>query len=98
MARRSPGDGSIYQRKDGLWVAQHGGKYRYAKTKKEARTKLLDLLTKAEETKPKNITLNTLLDKYMEAAKPNLKPRSIKRYTQAIRIHVENSIGAKKLE
>src|SRR5829696_5877940 len=46
--RRSKGEGSIYRRKDGLWVAQykvqtHKGKktkYIYSKTKKEVAAKL----------------------------------------------------------
>jgi hypothetical protein len=49
MGRRSPGDGSLYQRQDGYWVAQYAGKYRYSKDKAAAKAKLLKLMTEQEE-------------------------------------------------
>jgi hypothetical protein len=33
VGRRNAGEGSLYQRKDGSWVAQSKGKYKYAKDK-----------------------------------------------------------------
>ncbi len=48
MARRMKGAGSVYERKDGYWVAQYKGQYRYTKTKKEAKRKLLELLKAGE--------------------------------------------------
>ena len=79
MRRRSPGEGSLYQRNDGLWVAQFQGTYRYAKDKKTAQSKLLGLMTHAEEVKPQNITVGTFMDQWFDFDKPNLKPSTIKR-------------------
>jgi site-specific recombinase XerC len=97
MARRSPGDESLYQRKDGLWVAQHNGQYRYSKDKEKARAKLHKLLTEAEEVKPQNITLGKYLDQWFDFAKPNLKPSTVKRYREAIEVHIRPNIGETEL-
>ncbi len=64
MGRRSPGDGSLYYRTDmQLWVAQYNGHYRYSKDKAIARAKLRKLLIEAEESKPENISVATLIDR-----------------------------------
>jgi integrase len=98
MSRRAAGDGSLYFREDKqLWVAQHHGVYRYSKDKDKARAKLNELLTKSEDTKPQNITVSTLLDQWLEFASPNLKPSSIKRYKETIRIYVKPALGSYKL-
>jgi len=70
----------VYQRKDGSWVGQYNGVYRYAKTEKEAKRKLRQLLQQADEIKPSNITVGTALDEYLQSVKQNLKPRTITRY------------------
>jgi integrase len=98
MARRSPGDGSLYQRKtDGLWVAQYQGEYRYSKDKATAKSKLRKLMTEAEEVRPKNITVGKYIDQWFEYAKPNLKPSTVKRYREAIEVHIRPSMGDTKL-
>ena len=97
MGRRGRGDGSVYQRKDGSWVAQFQGKYRYAQTEEAAKHKLYKMLTGAEESKPKTITVGKLLDEYISAAAVNLKPRTVKRYREAIEIHLKPSLGRVKL-
>ncbi len=98
MARRSPGDGSLYQRKtDGLWVAQYQGEYRYSKDKATAKSKLRKLMTDAEEVKPKNITVEKYIGQWFEYAKPNLKPSTIKRYREAIEVHIKPAFGSVKL-
>jgi integrase len=97
MGRRSAGEGSIYQRKDRSWVAQYKGKYKYAKTKNLAQQKLLELRTQTEAVKPKNITIEKHLDKYIEVVKTHLKPRTVKRYGQAIEAHLKPAFGKKKL-
>lgn len=50
MVRRMKGAGSVYERKDGYWTAQYQGQYRYAKTEKEAKKKLLDSSKLARST------------------------------------------------
>jgi integrase len=97
MVRRSPGDGSLYQRKDGLWVAQYQGEYRYSKDKATAKSKLRKLMTEADEVKPKNITVGKYIDQWFEFAKPNLKPSTIKRYNEAIEVHIKPAFGDAKL-
>lgn len=90
MGRRGRGDGSVYQRKDGSWVAQFQGKYRYGQTEDAAKQKLYKMLTGAEESKPKTITAGKPLDEYISAAAVNLKPRTVKRYREAIEIHLKH--------
>jgi integrase len=97
MGRRGRGDGSVYQRKDGSWVAQFQGKYRYGQTEDAAKQKLYKMLTGAEESKPKTITVAKLLDEYITAATPNLKPRTVKRYREAINLHLKPSLGKVKI-
>jgi integrase len=97
MSRRDPGTGSVYQRKDGSWVAQFDGKYRYAKTKQEAKKKLRHLLQQADEVKPSNITVGTVLADYLQSAKTNLKPRTVQRYQAIIENHLKPALGRVKL-
>jgi integrase len=97
MARRSPGEGSVYKRKDGYWVAQYGGKYCYAKTKKEAKRKLLELLKAGEDFKPENITVGLFMDRWLGFAKPSFKPATVKRYREAIEVHIKPALGDTKM-
>jgi integrase len=94
LGRRAAGDGSLYYRADkNLWVAQHNGVYRYSKDRAVAQEKLDELLSNAEATKPENITVSTLLDQWLAFATPNLKPASIKRYKEIIKIYLEAALG-----
>jgi integrase len=97
MARRSPGDGCLYQRKDRLWVAQYQGKYRYSKDKATAKSTLRTLMTEAEASLPENITVGKYIGQWFDYAKPNLKPTTIKRYSEAIEIHIKPAVGDAKL-
>ena len=53
MTRRKRGEVSCYQRKDGSWVAQFMGKYRYAKHEESAKRKLYAMLSSAEVDLPR---------------------------------------------
>lgn len=97
MARRVNGEGSIYQRQDGYWVAQYNGVYRYSKDEKVARRKLVQMMQTTEEATPKNIIVSKILDDYLAAATPNLKPRTVKRYSEAIQVHLRPALGKTKL-
>jgi integrase len=98
MTRRIRGEGSVYQRKDGYWVAQYEGHYRYAKTKKDAKKKLLELIKAGEVHKADNkTTVAAFMDRWMAFAEQNLKPATIKRYREAIEIYVKPNLGGKKL-
>jgi hypothetical protein len=98
MTRRSAGDGSLYYRADkDLWVAQHQGVYRSSKDKDKAQEKLDELLSNAGAVKPNNITVSTLLDQWLDFATPNLKPASVKKYEEIVRIYVKPALGHCKL-
>src|SRR5215217_2041372 len=98
MGRRHSGDGSIYKRKsDGLYVAQYKGKYRYSKDKATAKAKLLKLMTEAEESKPETITTAAFMDRWLTFAEQNLKPATVKRYREAIKIYINPCLGDRKL-
>jgi integrase len=96
-SRRPKGEGSVYQRKDGKWCAQLNGQYKYSTTEDGAKAKLYQMLAGVEESKPQNITVATLVDRWFEYAIPNLKPSTIKRYREAIHIYVKPSLGHHKL-
>jgi hypothetical protein len=81
--RRSKGEGSVYQRRDGKWCAQLNGTYKYAKTEEAAKARLYQMLAGVEESKPQNITVATLIDKWFDYQAPSLKPSTIKRYREA---------------
>ncbi len=93
MGRRGAGEGSVYRRKDGGWVAQYKGRCRYAKDKDTAKAKLYKMLTETEEVQPANITVGKTLDDYLDAAKANLKPRTVTRYSVAIEVHLKPAFG-----
>jgi site-specific recombinase XerD len=98
MTRRIRGEGSVYQRKDGYWVAQYKGRYCYAKTKKEAKKKLLKLIKAGETHQPaSHISVAVFMDRWLTFAEQNLKPATIKRFTEAIKIYIEPNLGDKKL-
>jgi integrase len=97
MGRRAKGDGSVYKRKDGSWVAHLNGTYRYARTEEAAKQKLYKLLAGAEESKPQNISVENHLRDYLKHAQTNLKPRTVKRYREAIEAHLIPALGKEKL-
>jgi integrase len=97
MGRRARGEGSVYQRKEGSWVAQLNGIYRYARDEETAKQKLYKLLAGAEEAKPENITVAKHFDDYLKHIQTNLKPRTVKRYRKAIDAHLRPAFGKQKL-
>jgi integrase len=97
MGRRAKGEGSVYQRRDGSWVAQFNGTYRYAQTEQAAKQKLYAMLAGAEAARPENISVAKHLDDYLQHAQTNLKPRTVKRYREAIDAHLKPSFGNCKL-
>jgi integrase len=98
MARRMKGAGSVYERKDGYWVAQYKGQYRYAKTERGAKKKLLELIKAGETRKPgSKTTVAAFMDRWITFAEQNLKPATVKRYREAIEIHIKPNLGSNKL-
>jgi len=78
-------------------VAQYRGKYRYAKDEESAKQKLYEMLAGAEESKPANVTVEVVLEEYLNASMPNLKPRTVTRYRLAIDAHLIPAFGRMKL-
>jgi integrase len=100
MGRRMRGEGSIYERKDGYWVAQYKGQYRYAKSRKEAKQKLLELLKQKDweiSTSNRGVKVADFMDRWLEFAEQNLKPATVKRYKEMTEIYVKPNLGTKRM-
>lgn len=106
-ARRGRGEGCIYQRPDGRWVAyvtvgyDETGKRRrkvvYGTTKREAADKLARLQQKrvnGDLDDSARMTVSTFLASWLEnAAKPRLRESTYATYEVAIRLHINPQIG-----
>lgn len=102
--RRSKGEGSVYKRKDGLWVARYEAagkrKYLYGKTKKIVTDKLrdrvnsgmLDLTPEAD-----TMLVGEYLDRWLLAVKDTVKERTWVRHEVDVRVHIRPSLGGIKL-
>ncbi len=108
--KNANGEGSVFQRKDGRWVAQyavpsHGTtKYRqfYGKTQKEA-------IHKREEARAREnaglvfeasrTTVGEYLDRWLiESVKDSVKPGTYDSYSDLVRRHVIPALGRTKLK
>jgi integrase len=108
--RRSPGDGALFQRGDGMWtgsveIPSADGKRRqkrvYAKDYKVAKAKLDELrgdiakgMIPVSSTTTVAVWLRYWCD---EIKKPHLRPNSYDWYDEAVRLHITPHIGNKKL-
>ena len=89
------GEGSIYQRADGMWVAKYRintdskPKYLYSTTEKGARQKLRDLKNTPEVvtvTSPQKATLADYVSHWLQTyKKPTIKPQTYDRLDSAAR-------------
>lgn len=104
--RRGHGEGAIFQRGDGQWVARvtlEGGKRKtfYAKTRKEAAEKL----KAAQRAKDDGLSLDTdkqtvglFLDKWLAASvKPSTRHKTYTSYESLCRTAIVPRIGTRKL-
>jgi integrase len=107
-SRRSPrGEGSIYQRADGRWVAQvpiEGGKRKllYRKTEKEAMSALRKAMNEQEQgtlaTGPQQ-TLKAYLTHWLEEVhKPTIRLNSYIKYQKLINSYIIPSLGNVRLQ
>ena len=106
MARkRGQNEGSIYKRKDGLWVAQVTiqGKHisKYFKLQSEAskwlhntRTQIQDGLTFAGA----NTTLETFLEEWLKGYAQSVRSKTYFQYVQIVRQHIVPSLGIIKIK
>ena len=102
--RRSNGEGSILQRKDGLWQAalQVNGQRitRYGKTRTEAASKLRELQLAPSPRKQVTWyrgTLNDLLDQWLVTKAPNVKPRTLSDYQETCDRYLRPQLGKQAL-
>lgn len=106
VPRRSPGEGSITQRKDGRWQAalQVEGKRRtiYGRTRREVVQKLEALRRQAVALgalpDPGRRTVSDLLMAWLEAVTPSLKPRTLHDYRAVCEGHIRPAMGRVLLE
>ena len=107
MSKRANGEGTVYQRKDGRWVASiilENGKRKsvYCKTQQEA----IKLARKANNDKDQGMlistedqTLSTFLTTWLQdTAQPRLRDRTYLRYRELIELHVLPMLGKVKLQ
>jgi integrase len=101
-SKRGNGEGSIYQRKDGRWVGQvtrddAPAKYYYGKTRDEVSTKLVKALNDQQDGLPlvgERQTVGQYLAWWLETSKgARLRPRTLERYEQLIRLHIVPHVG-----
>ena len=101
MSRRSSGEGTIVQRKDGLYQAslQVEGKRRtvYAKTRQEVVIKLDELKRQAirlgalPDAGLRNV--NDLMDSFLETIAPRVRPSTLSTYKQQCNKHIRPALG-----
>jgi integrase len=108
--RRTPGDGSLYKRSDGLWVGAidvttaDGKRRRKTVSSKNRNTVLVKLrelraqIDAGQVATTPSTTLSRWLDNWLEnVIGPHIRPMTYKSYEQVIRLHIKPHIGAKRL-
>lgn len=103
--RRSAGEGTIVQRKDGLWVAglRAAGKryWSYGKTRKEVAEKLQALRQQQSHgtlIDTSRATMADFLNQWLESARLTCKPSTVHGYDLVVRCHLVPTIGTVKLQ
>jgi integrase len=111
MARkRNAGEGSIFQRSDGRWCGQldlgwEGGrrrrKYIYGATAQEVQDQLLkdraDLAAGLPVAVDKQ-TVEQFLNRWLEAVRPSVRPRTFQSYEILVRNHIVPELGRFRLD
>lgn len=110
-ARRLKGDGTLYQRTDGLWVAAidlgygpDGKRKRWtgaSRTKEGALAKLREARVEHASTgsvTSKTVTVGDWLDEWLrDVAKPNVRPKTYVDYERCVRLHLKPRLGREKI-
>src|SRR3989442_954947 len=97
--------GSVYQRKDGYWVAAGSlgsrRSVKYAPTRKAAQEKLTQLVGEGKAGLLRPTTKQTLagfLDEWLEAVGADLKPKTLAGYRQDCANHITPLLGHIRLQ
>jgi len=103
--RRSRGEGSIYKRKDGSWVAQYrdGSKkrYLYGKNRKAVADRLREVqktLSAGGPVEESPVPFGEYLGDWLKATEGSVRKRTFDRYECLVRIHVVPEIGDMRLK
>ncbi len=107
--KRGNGEGSLYRRKDGLWVGQYKiqthdltkTKYIYAKTRKEAASKLADALAERDSGLVYDcgsMSLGAYLKRWLENTKGTVRERTWMRAEVDVRVHIDPVLGKSRLD
>jgi len=108
--KRANGEGSISKRKNGTYMARYtvhtsnGPKQKclYAKTRKEAAARLVEILANQESHlafDAKNQTLGEFLNRWLdESVKRNVRPRTLANYRSQVDKHIAPALGRIKLK
>lgn len=109
--RRGNAEGSVYQRRDGRWVAQlqigYGAngaprfRHRYATTRREADDRLVEM--KAARLgglldDDEGLTVAGLLERWLESKVRDLRPSTLLSYRSTARLYISPLIGRIRLE
>ena len=105
--RRGNGEGSVFFRKDGIWVAsltrpEGGRKHFYGSTREEVQKKLA-LAVHARETgtlaDSRGLRTGEFLDQWLvDVIRPNVRPWTYKGYEVHVRLHLKPALGHVPLE
>jgi integrase len=102
MKRRGNNEGSIYQRKDGLWagsISLESGKRKvvYGKTRKEVSQKLAQVQRAIADGQPlgkDRITVRQWLDTWVNENVANrVRPKTLHRYKEIVNLHLIPRLG-----
>jgi integrase len=107
--RRGQGEGSIYRRPDGRWVAaldlgwrdgKRTRKYLYGRTRELVARKLARALAQQQqgyEFANERLTVEQFLARWLEAKRGTIRPGTWRRYEELVRLHVNPKIGRRRL-
>jgi integrase len=107
--RRGRGEGSIYRRKDGLWVGQYKvqtpegtkTKYIYSRTRKDAATRLAKAIADRDTGlvfDAGSLTVGAYLNRWLDAIRDTVKVRTWQRHEEVVRLHLKPPLGRGRLE
>lgn len=103
--RRSPGDGTIFKRADGLWVAGYtidGRQHRVtAKNRNDAIAKRRELkkqLDAGVRVAGGRAKLSVWLERWLKIHEPRVDPTTFRDYETTVRLYINPLIGSKRLD
>ncbi|MDD1775985.1 MAG: site-specific integrase [Candidatus Methanomethylicus sp.] len=103
--KRGQGEGSIYQRKDGLWVAavtiQGQRLCKYCKNQREAldwKQEMRSRIQSGLTSSGAQTRLGAYLEEWLTASVTTVRPKTHAQYTQIVRQHILPGLGNVKLQ